>query len=176
MASTGLYYLPFVHAVELIDVVVYKMHMAPTAKHIFILYMSMSFLISLSFKGARAAAQEEVADCGRLLLRRKRSWRNQTHGGQSLTNYHPPTYCFQEHETLSSQLQSHVSSTMFDTWISLKLSWCEMIWAANLKRLGQSCHLFLIKSKQLKSYKDEILDSRKWRISDSCYAVNRHHV
>lgn len=33
--------------------------------------------------GAGAAVQEEVADCGRLLLRRTRSWRNQTHGGQS---------------------------------------------------------------------------------------------
>lgn len=52
---------------------------------VFILYMSVSLLMAPSFPGARAAAQAEVADCGRLLLRRERSWRDQTHGGQSLT-------------------------------------------------------------------------------------------
>lgn len=77
IASTVLYYLPFVHAVEL--------HMALQYTYLYCTRVWVSWLPCLSFKGARAAAQEEVADCGRLLLRRKRSWRNQTHGGQSLT-------------------------------------------------------------------------------------------
>lgn len=44
------------------------------------------FLFHLLFLGARTrgVAQEEVANRGRLVLRRKRSRRNQTHGGQNI--------------------------------------------------------------------------------------------
>lgn len=48
--------------------------------------------VNYFFKGAGTSAEEEVANCGRLLLRRKRSGRDQTNGGQSR--------CIQEHERL----------------------------------------------------------------------------
>lgn len=82
------------------------------------------------FLGARAVAKEEVAHCGCLLLRRKRSWRDQTYGGQSLT-ITPQSWMTHFH-------YSHIASITFDTWISLKFSQDKLILAAYFNTLGHS--------------------------------------
>lgn len=85
-------------------------------------YFTLYVNVHLLFLGARArgVAQEEVADRGRLVLRRKRSRRDQTHGGQSLTVV-PQHIALRNIKRLQTLPQSHVSCIASDAQISLKL-------------------------------------------------------
>lgn len=86
--------------------------------HSFTLYVNVHLL--LLGARTRGVAQEEVADCGRLVLRRKRSWRDQTHGGQSLAVV-LQHIALRNIKRLQTLPQSHRSSVVFDARISLKL-------------------------------------------------------
>lgn len=118
--STVLHYLSFGHAVGMIDVVVtantysiYTVHECKSPNGP-VFFRSQSRCPSRSGRLWTPPTMEEEE------LEGSDAWRSEP-------NYHPPTYCFQEHETLQSQSQSHVASITFNTRISLKLSLCKII-------------------------------------------------